>query len=567
MVASAQEGTDAQSLRPSRPVAHSLEELARLTGARVVPAPTGTTAPVTGVVLNSREVQPGDLYAALPGAKVHGARFAADAAASGAVAILTDPTGAQSVAEAGVTLPVLVSPEPRSWVGPVARAVYDSQPADGTGQELFAVTGTNGKTTTTYFITSILRALGHTTGLIGTIEILAGDTPIPSRMTTPEAPHVHSLLALTRERGITATAMEVSSHALEFHRVDGVHYDVAGFTNLTQDHLDLHGSMAEYFEAKAQLFTRERTRRGVVVLGDGDPWSAAMAQRARENLGAENVTTVALRGTEAARAGGTGPEGNDSEGTAPVGTATVDTADWTLRSLTRRGIGHAFTLQHTDGRALDVHTGLPGEFNVANAALAVLMVLNSGVALETLQRVLDEHDPLSAGVPGRMELVGTRPTSLVDFAHNPDALARSLRAVTPEDGRGRVIVVFGATGERDTTKRPIMGRVAAEEADVVIITDDDPHGEEPAPIREQVAQVAREAVANGARATDVLVIEPRATAIRTAVRMAHPDDAIIVAGRGHETAMDFNGVVVPLDDREELRDALAALHADTKEQQ
>ena len=147
------------------------------------------------------------------------------------------------------------------------------------------------------------------------------------------------------------------------------------------------------------------------------------------------------------------------------------------------------------------------------------------------------------------------------------ALARALRAVTPEDGCGRVIVVFGATGERDTTKRPIMGRVAAEEADVVIITDDDPHAEEPAPIREQVAQGAREAVANHARATDVLVIEPRATAIRTAVRMAHPDDAIIVAGRGHETAMDFNGVVVHLDDREELRDALAALHADTKEQQ
>ncbi|QIR69970.1 UDP-N-acetylmuramoyl-L-alanyl-D-glutamate--2,6-diaminopimelate ligase [Kocuria sp. KD4] len=562
MVASAQEGTDAQSLRPSRPVAHSLEELARLTGARVVPAPTGTTAPVTGVVLNSREVQPGDLYAALPGAKDHGARFAADAAASGAVAILTDPDGARSVVEAGVGLPVLVSPEPRSWVGPVARAVYDSQPADGTGQELFAVTGTNGKTTTTYFITSILRALGHMTGLIGTIEILAGDTPIPSHMTTPEAPHVHSLLALTRERGITATVMEVSSHALEFHRVDGVHYDVAGFTNLTQDHLDLHGSMAEYFEAKAQLFTRERTSRGVVVLGDGDPWSAAMAQRARENLGVENVTTVALRGSD-----GTRQDASDAEGTAPVGTGGADAADWTLRSLTRRGIGHAFTLQHTDGRALDMHTGLPGEFNVANAALAVLMVLDSGVALDTLQRVLDEHDPLSAGVPGRMELVGTRPTSLVDFAHNPDALARSLRAVTPEDGRGRVIVVFGATGERDTTKRPIMGRVAAEEADVVIITDDDPHAEEPAPIREQVAQGAREAVANHARATDVLVIEPRATAIRTAVRMAHPDDAIIVAGRGHETAMDFNGVVVHLDDREELRDALAALHADTKEQQ
>ena len=166
-----------------------------------------------------------------------------------------------------------------------------------------------------------------------------------------------------RDRGITATAMEVSSHALEFHRVDGVRYDVAGFTNLTQDHLDLHGSMAEYFEAKAQLFTARRTRRAVVVLSEDDPWGAAMARRARENLGAQNVSTVALRGSDHA-----GPE--------------ADAADWTLSSLTSRGIGTSFVLRHRDGRELRVHTGLPGDFNVANAALAVLMVLDSGVALD-----------------------------------------------------------------------------------------------------------------------------------------------------------------------------------------
>ena len=230
MVASAREGSDAQSMRPSHPAPHTVEDVARLTGARLVPVATGRPGSVTGVVLNSREVQPGDLYAALPGARVHGARFASDAAAAGAVAVLTDPDGAAELSRTGVELPVLVSPEPRQWVGSVAAAVYGSQPQDGAAQELFAVTGTNGKTTTTYFTTSVLRALGHTTGLIGTIEILAGDTPIPSQLTTPEAPHVHSLLALMRERGITATAMEVSSHALEFHRVDGVRYDVAGFT-------------------------------------------------------------------------------------------------------------------------------------------------------------------------------------------------------------------------------------------------------------------------------------------------------------------------------------------------
>ncbi|KMK73944.1 UDP-N-acetylmuramoylalanyl-D-glutamate--2,6-diaminopimelate ligase [Kocuria rhizophila] len=545
MVASAREGSDAQSVRPSHPVPHTVEDVARLTGARLVPVATGRPGSVTGVVLNSREVQPGDLYAALPGARVHGARFASDAAAAGAVAVLTDPDGAAELSRTGVELPVLVSPEPRQWVGSVASAVYGSQPEDGAAQKLFAVTGTNGKTTTTYFTTSVLRALGHTTGLIGTIEILAGDTPIPSQLTTPEAPHVHSLLALMRERGITATAMEVSSHALEFHRVDGVRYDVAGFTNLTQDHLDLHGSMPEYFEAKAQLFTAQRTRRAVVVLSEDDPWGAAMARRARENLGAQNVSTVALRGSDH---GGPG----------------TDAADWTLSSLTSRGIGTSFVLRHRDGRELRVHTGLPGDFNVANAALAVLMVLDSGVALDTLQRALDEHDPLTASVPGRMELVGTRPTSLVDFAHNPDALVRALRSVDPEDGR--VIVVFGATGERDTTKRPVMGRVAAEEADVVIVTDDDPHGEDPGPIREQVAAGAREAVAAGARASEVLVIEPRATAIRTAVRMARPEDSVIVAGRGHETVQDVDGVDVPLDDRVELREALAALQTHSEEQ-
>ena len=542
MVATAHDGADAQSMRPSHPVPHTVEELAELTGAQLVPAGSAP-ATATGVVIDSREVQRGDLYAALPGATVHGARFAADAASAGAAAVLTDPAGAEEIARAGVDLPVLVSAEPRTWVGPVAAAIYRSQQQDGSGQHLFAVTGTNGKTTTTYFTTSILRALGHTTGLIGTIEILAGDTPIPSRLTTPEAPHVHSLLALMRERGITATAMEVSSHALEFHRVDGVHYDVAGFTNLTQDHLDLHGSMEAYFEAKARLFTRERTRRAVVVLSDEDPWSEAMARRARENLGTDRVSTVALRGRR---------------------TAAGEDADWTLRSLTRQGIGNSFVLRHTDGRALRVHTGLPGDFNVANAALAVLMVLDSGVELEQLQRALDEHDPLTAAVPGRMELVGTSPTCLVDFAHNPDALVRALRSVDPADGR--VILVFGATGERDTTKRPVMGRVAAQEADVVIVTDDDPHREDPAPIREAVAAGAREAVAHGARAEEVLDIAPRATAIRTAVRMARPEDSIIVAGRGHETTQDVNGVDIPLDDRVELRDALAEMHAQTEEQ-
>ena len=551
MVDSAGQGTDAQSARPSRPVAHTVEQLARLTGARVVESHGIAETPVTGVVLNSREIQPGDLYSALPGARVHGAKFAADAAASGAVAVLTDAAGAELVAESAAQLPVLISDDPRAWTGRIAAEIYNSQPEGDSAQKLFAVTGTNGKTTTTYFVTSVLRALGHTTGLIGTIEILAGDTPIPSKLTTPEAPHVHSLLSLMRERGIDAAAMEVSSHALEFHRVDGVRYNVAGFTNLTQDHLDLHGSMEAYFEVKAQLFTAQRTERAVILLTEGDSWGEAMARRARENLGADHVTSVALRGD----IGEDAHEGPHRSG-----------ADWTLHSLTRRGIGHAFTLRHRDGRQLRISTALPGDFNVSNAALAVLMVLESGVDLETLQKALDEHDPLTTDVPGRMQLIGTRPTSVVDFAHNPDAMARALQSVEPTEEGGRTIIVFGATGRRDTTKRPVMGRVAAEGADIVIVTDDDPHDEDPAPIREQVAQGARDAQDNGARAAEVHVIAPREVAIHTAVRMARPEDSIILAGRGHEISQDLNGVVHPLDDRVELKAALDALHSGRKEQ-
>ncbi|MFI7483032.1 Mur ligase family protein, partial [Kocuria sp. M1R5S2] len=456
MDATAQQGHDAQTMRPARPRPLSLAETARLAHA---PAPA-RSADVTGVSLDSRQLRAGDLYAALPGARAHGAQFAADAARAGAVAVLTDARGAELLDRAGVELPVVVSPDPRRAVGAIAARVYDSRPEDGTAPTLFAVTGTNGKTTTTYFTNSLLRALGHRTGLIGTIEILAGEEPIPSRLTTPEAPHVHALLALMRERGITAASMEVSSHALQFHRVDGVRFDVAGFTNLTQDHLDLHGSMEEYFAVKARLFTRERTRRAVVVVQDEhDVWAARMAAHAREQLGAEAVDTVALDGT-----------------------VSGELADWTVTAPARHGIGHSFELRHRDGRTLRVSTGLPGDFNVANAALAVLMVLASGADPAEVQRVLDASDPLTTDVPGRMQLIGAEPIAVVDFAHNPDALRRALEAVDPP--RGRLVVVFGATGERDRTKRPIMGEVAARHADVVVVTDDDPHDEDPARIRD-----------------------------------------------------------------------------------
>ncbi|GAB5080239.1 UDP-N-acetylmuramoyl-L-alanyl-D-glutamate--2,6-diaminopimelate ligase [Arthrobacter sp. AD-310] len=491
----------------------------------VVPG-TAADTPVTGISLDSRAVEAGDLYVALPGATRHGADFAAQAIGNGAVAVLTDEAGARLMAlSADTPVPVLVVPAPRNVAGPLAAMIYGAHTGGGAALRLFGVTGTNGKTTTTYFINSLLAALGLRAGLIGTIEILAGGEPIPSLLTTPESTDVHGLLALMRERGLTAAAMEVSSHAISYQRVDGLVFDVAGFTNLTQDHLDLHGTMEDYFATKAELFTPARARKAVVTVDDG--WGRRLA-----DAGGVPVTTLA---------------------TTP-GTA----ADWTVTSTAARGLGTAFTLTGPGGAELRVHTGLPGSFNVANAALATLMVLTSGVDAAELQAALDAADPFTVAVPGRMQLVCAEPAAVVDFAHNTDALARALEAVRAPVPDSRLIVVFGATGQRDQGKRPAMGAIAARLADTVIITDDDPHDEDDAAIRRDVLAGALEARDNEGLPCEVLEVFPRADAIHRAVELARPQDTILVAGRGHEVWQEVKGVNLALDDRVELRTALTA---------
>ena len=288
-------GGDAQTLRPNsvRPVslAHLREYLQGL-GAQVSSQPasgvqgseSGESVEVTGISMDSRGVRPQDLYVALPGAKVHGAQFAAGALELGAAAILTDATGAELLGE--VAVPLLVTEHLREDVGPLAAQIYGS--ASFPGMHRYAVTGTNGKTTSTYMLESIFRTgLGAKTGLIGTIQILIDGVSVPSKMTTPESPHVHSLLTIMGEHGLRCAAMEVSSHAIDYHRVDGVKYTVAGFTNLTQDHLDLHGTMERYFESKAQLFTPERAELAVITADDS--WGEKMYTSAAERMGAEHV--------------------------------------------------------------------------------------------------------------------------------------------------------------------------------------------------------------------------------------------------------------------------------------
>ncbi|TDD69623.1 UDP-N-acetylmuramoyl-L-alanyl-D-glutamate--2,6-diaminopimelate ligase [Jiangella aurantiaca] len=465
---------------------------------------------VTGVTHDSRQVRPGDLYMALPGAVTHGARFAAAAAAAGAVAIMTDDEGVALAAD--VAIPVLRLDDPRSRLGEIAAAVYGHPARD---LLMLGVTGTNGKTTTTYLLESGLRAAGHTTGLIGTVETRVGDERVASVRTTPEATDVHALLAVMRERGVTACAMEVSSHAMVFGRVDGVVFDVAGFTNLSQDHLDFHTDLDDYFAAKARLFTPEHARRAVVVVGD---------EYGRRLAASTPLPVVTV---------------------APPHVAAD--ADWRVDCY-----GDRATLAGADGDKLELRVPIPGEFNVSNAALAVTMLLQAGVDAATAA------DGVAAcpGVPGRMERVaGPRgaPAGVVDFAHTPDAIENVLHALHP---RGRLIVVVGAGGDRDREKRPLMGAAAARDADVVVVTDDNPRSEDAAAIRAAVVAGAR-SVPDAERAGEILEVGDRREAVRAALRSARgPDDTVVILGKGHEQGQEIAGVVHPFDDRDVLREEL-----------
>jgi UDP-N-acetylmuramoyl-L-alanyl-D-glutamate--2,6-diaminopimelate ligase len=468
---------------------------------------------VTGVTLDSRDVRPGDLYAALPGSRAHGADFAAAAAAAGAVAVLTDPAGAARALAAG--LPALVVDLPRDRLGEVAALVY-GRPAERL--LLVGVTGTNGKTTTAFLLEAGLRAAGHRTGLVGTVETRVAGEVLPSERTTPEAPDVQALLALMVERGCTAAAMEVSSHALALGRVDGTVFDVAVFTNLSQDHLDFHATIEDYYGAKATLFTPARSRTAVVCVD--------------------------------------GPSGRRlaGEATVPVTTytATAGPADWRASGLHLDAEGARFVVEGPAGERAPARVRLAGGFNVANALGAVVALVTAGLPLAAAVAGVGAVE----GVPGRMERVdaGQPFLALVDYAHTPEAvetLLAAVRAVTA----GRVVVVLGCGGDRDPFKRPLMGAAAVLGADVAVLTNDNPRSEDPARIIEAMLEGARAVAPDAA---DRVVVEPdRAVAIALAVARARPGDAVVVAGKGHEQGQEQAGVVRAFDDRVELRRALA----------
>ncbi|MBD8022083.1 Mur ligase family protein [Microbacterium gallinarum] len=518
--------TDAPSnlppvLRPDAPPVHTLDQLAARFGLEVRGETAGVT--LTGVTLATADLRPGDVFVAVRGVNRHGAEFAAAAAEKGAVAVVTDPDGAELAATSG--LPVVLVDDPRGFLGDLSAWVY-STGRDDHLPILFGTTGTNGKTSVSHILEGILGQLGAVTGLSSTAERHIAGQVIVSRLTTPEAYEMHALLALMRERGVEAVAVEVSAQALSRRRVDGIVFDVAGFTNLTHDHLDDYADMREYFEAKLPLFLPDRSRRAVVCVD---------SEQGAEVVARSQVPTVTV---------GTPALASDPDASAD--------ADWVVEILDERPVGTEFRLTARDGRSLTTLVPVIGRHMAANAGLAIVMILEGGYAWERLVETLDGHR-IEAYLPGRAELVSgeTGPAVYVDFGHSPDAFEKTLaavRRVTP----GKVVMLFGADGDRDATKRHDMGRTAVEGSDILIVTDHHPRHENPDSIRATLIEGARRAQPNA----DILEFSPPERAILEAVALVGDGDAILWAGPGHQDYRDIRGVRTPYSARELARRAL-----------
>jgi UDP-N-acetylmuramoyl-L-alanyl-D-glutamate--2,6-diaminopimelate ligase len=454
---------------------------------------------VSDVVVRSSETRPGALFACIPGTNTDGHAFAGDAVERGAVALLVERW-------IDAPVPQLRVPSVRVAIGPIAADVF-GRPADR--MTVVGVTGTNGKTTTTYLLESVFRAAGRRPGVIGTTGVRIDGEVTPFPRTTPEAPDLHRLLARMEGTGVDAVAMEVSSHGLDQHRVDGVRFACAVFTNLSRDHLDYHPTMEAYLAAKARLFTPGMSSAGVV------------------NVDSPEGRSIAAPGL-------------------PIVTYAVDAeADVRARGVVATADGIRFTV---DGTL--VESRLRGRFNVENCLAAFAAA-----------RVVGIDDAVAAGgiaalrgVPGRLETVerGQDFLVIVDYAHTPDGIRNVLRAARPL-ARGRVIIVFGCGGDRDRDKRPLMGSAATSMADLSIVTSDNPRSEDP------LAIIA--AIEPGARAGGKpYEVEPdRRAAIARAVELAAPGDVVVIAGKGHETTQEFADRTVPFDDRLVAADALRAV--------
>jgi len=474
-------------------------------------ARAGRTAQLAGLTVDSRAVRPGVLFAALPGVNAHGASYIAQALAQGAAAILTDAAGARQAAEAlgQSDAALIVAEDAREALARAAALWFRDQP-----ETMVAVTGTNGKTSVATFARQIWTALGHAAINIGTTGV-EGAWTAPSAHTTPDPITLHHMLSDAAAAGVTHAAMEASSHGLDQRRMDGVRLMAAGFTNFSQDHLDYHGTFEAYFAAKAALFDRVLPEDGCAVINIDDPRGQDMA------------AVAAGRGQRVIRVGH---------------------GDGDLRIIGQRfhatgqEVRYAFA-----GQTHQVALNLVGGFQADNVALAAGLVIGAGAHPRDVFAVL----PQMTGVRGRMQLAATRANGAsvyVDYAHTPDAIKTALRALRPHV-MGRLVIVFGAGGDRDRTKRPLMGQAARDNADVVYVTDDNPRSEDPASIRAQIMQACPEANDVG----------DRAEAILRGADALGPGDALLIAGKGHESGQIIGGDVYPFDDVEQASVAVAAL--------
>lgn len=471
----------------------------------------GRDPEITGLSVDSRDVKEGHLFAALPGTKVHGGEFIQFALRMGAHAILTDAAGARIAAEelGASDAALIVAEDPRQTLAYTSALWFGAQPAT-----MVAVTGTNGKTSVTNFLRQIWTELGHSAINLGTTGV-EGAWSAPLAHTTPEPITLHRALAEATAHGVTHAAMEASSHGLEQRRLDGVSLVAAGFTNFSQDHLDYHASFDDYFAAKAGLFRRVLPEDGTAVI----------------NL--DDARGVELRAIAAAR----------GQRVITTGHAIGD-----LSLLNQQFDATGQNIRFTwEGRPHQVRLGLIGGFQAENVLLACGLAIAAGDDPEEVFETL----PFLRTVRGRMQLAATRENGaavFVDFAHTPDAIATALSAMRPHV-MGRLIAIIGAGGDRDTAKRPLMGRAAAENADLVIVTDDNPRSEDPSLIRA--------AVLNGA--PQAAEVADRAEAILRGVDMLEPGDALLIAGKGHETGQIVGDDILPFDDTEQASVAVAAL--------
>ncbi|GDX23709.1 UDP-N-acetylmuramoyl-L-alanyl-D-glutamate--2,6-diaminopimelate ligase [Actinomycetes bacterium] len=481
----------------------SLSEIANLIGSSEVISGKNDLR-IHGLTLDSNDVIEGDLFVALPGLKVHGAKFVESAVANGAVAVLTD-----SSAEINIQVPVIRVANPRFWLGIVADKFYRNP---SSAINVIGITGTNGKTTTSYLLQQIWEFNNRASGLIGTVETRIGDEIFPTIRTTPEAPELQSTFAIMRERHNLNVVIEVSSHALTLNRVEGTKFSAVAFTNLSQDHLDFHKNMEDYYQAKSRLFKFGFAEKAIINIDDS--WG----KRLFDETEIEKISVSTHN----------------------------DQANWKIIETSSNNSKVQLTITGPGGILLSIESPLIGDYNGANLLMALALAVESGI------------DPLAAadalntakGAPGRMESIdlGQSFSAIVDYAHTPDAVTAALKAVRGAT-KGKIIAVLGCGGDRDTTKRSLMGNSLISGADIAIFTSDNPRSENPLFILDQMHEGIQ-------LAENHYVIVDRREAIKFAVDNASRNDCVVILGKGHETGQEIMGKISPFDDRVELKNAI-----------